>query len=70
MSVFVKVIPYIEFLLVLVMLALIGLDYLSLWSNPPGQNQYKSAGKWVLPGLVGLAILAILLLFVVSFAKV
>ena len=72
MSVFVKIIPCIELLLVLAMLALGGLGYLSLWSkaaNLPGQNQYRSAGKWVLPGLIGLAILAILLLFVVSFVK-
>jgi len=69
MSVFIKVIPFIELLLVLAMLGLGSLGYLSLWgkADQPGQSQYSFAGKWILPGFIGLAILAILLLFIVSF---
>lgn len=71
MSMFIKIIPYIELILVLSMLGLGSLGYLSLWrkADQPGQSQLTSAAKWVLPGLIGLAILAILLLLMTSFIE-
>jgi len=71
-SLFIKIIPYIELLLVLAMLGLGSLGYLSLWGKADQriQNQYGFAGKWVLPGLISVAILAIILLFVISFIQV
>jgi hypothetical protein len=72
MSVFVKVIPFIELLLVLAMLGLAGIGYLSLYTgtNQPDQNRYRIIGKWVVPGLIGLAVLAITLLLMVAFIRV
>ena len=69
MSIVIRVIPFIELLLVLAMLGLGSLGYLSLMdkADQQGQNQYQSAGKWVLPGLIGLAILAVILFLMVSF---
>jgi hypothetical protein len=70
-NVFIKVIPFIELLLILAMLGLVGLGYLSLQAetDQPDQNRYRSAGKWVLPGLIGLAVLAIILLLIVAFIQ-
>jgi hypothetical protein len=72
MSVFVKVIPFIELLLVLAMLGLAGIGYLSLHAgtNQPGRNRYGAIEKWVLPGLIGLAVLAITLLLMVTFIQI
>jgi hypothetical protein len=71
MNIFVRIIPFIELLLVLAVLGLGSLGYLILSRKPDqsGYNQYKSIEKWVMPGLIGLAILAILLLFIVSFIE-
>ena len=71
MSVFVKVIPFIELLLILAILGLGSLGYLSLLNkeNQVSQNQFAFAWKWILPGLLGLAILAIFLLVMVSFTQ-
>jgi hypothetical protein len=75
MNVFVQIIPCVELLLVLAMLGLGSLDYFSsrAKANQPGQTQYRFAyqfaEKWALPGLIGLAILSILLLFMVSFIQ-
>lgn len=75
MNFFVQVIPCIEFLLVLAMLAFGSLGYFSSRGKADqlGQTRYRFAyefaGKWVFPGLIGLAILAILLLFLVAFIQ-
>jgi hypothetical protein len=71
MNFFIKIIPFIELLLILAMLGLVGLGYLSLQgeTNQSDQNRYRSVGKWVLPGLIALAILAITLLLMVSFVQ-
>ena len=71
MNIFIRVIPFIELFLILAMLGLVVLGYLSLQSrtNQPDQNQHGFAEKWVLPGLMGLAILAIVLLLMVAFSQ-
>ncbi|MBE3142989.1 MAG: hypothetical protein IMZ61_03585 [Planctomycetes bacterium] len=68
MNVFVREIPFIELLLVFAMLGLGGLGFFSLLRrrNPTDLMKYGSTGKWILAGLIGLAVLAIILLFVVS----
>ncbi len=69
MSVFIKFIPFIELLLVLSMLGLSLFGYLSLRSaanRQKDQNQYNVTGKWVLPGLIVLSILAIVFLLMAS----
>ena len=71
-STFIKIIPYVELLLVLAMLTFGYLGYLDL---PGKTNQHTQshkfafAGKWVLPGLLALALLSIILLFVISFIQ-
>lgn len=69
MSGFINVIPFIEGLLILAMLGLGSVGYLSLRrrAGQPSQNQSQFIEKWILPGLIALSILAILLLFVVTF---
>lgn len=69
MSGFINIIPFIEVLLVLGMLGLGSLGYLSLRrrAGQPNQNRSQFIEKWILPGLIVLSILAILLLFVVTF---
>ena len=71
MNVFIQIIPFIELLFILAMLGLVALGYLPLQSktNQPDQHQYRFAEKWVLPGLIGLAILAIILLLMAAFIQ-
>jgi hypothetical protein len=68
MNVFVREIPFIELLLVFAMLGLGGLGFFSLLRrrDPTDPMKYGSTGKWILAGLIGLAVLAIILLIVVS----
>jgi O-antigen/teichoic acid export membrane protein len=71
MNIFIQIIPFIELLLILAMMGLGSFGYFSLRekANQPSQNQYRSIERWVLPGLIGLAILAIILLFMASFVE-
>jgi len=68
MNIFVREIPLIEQLLVFAMLGLGGLGFFSLRRRRDliAQMNYGSTEKWILAGLTGLAILATILLFVVS----
>jgi hypothetical protein len=71
MSVLFRDIPLIELLLALTMLGLGGLGYLSLprGKKPPDNPRAMSNGKWILIGLSGLALLAIILLIVITLLK-
>ncbi len=72
MSIFIIAIPYFELLLVLAMLMFGYLGYLDLQgkTNQHTQNhKFAFAGKWALPGLLILALLSIILLFVISFIQ-
>lgn len=68
MNVFVREIPFIELFLVFSMLSLGGVGLFSLFRrrNPADPIRYASAGKWILGGLIGLAILAITILLAAS----
>ena len=72
MNALVSGIPFIELLLVFAMLGLSGLGFFSLLRRrePADPKKYGLIGKWILAGFIGLALLAILLFFVVSFFMV
>lgn len=63
MNIFRNFIPYIEIVFILVLLALCYLGHLSLH-----ETKTQPRLKWILPGLVGLAILSIILLIFVVFS--
>lgn len=69
MNFFVREIPLIEALLVFAMLGLVGLGFFSLLhrKDRTDSTNYGETGKWILASLMGLAFLATILLFVVSF---
>lgn len=73
MSTFIiRAIPYVELLLVLAMLLFGYLGYLDLQGKTNQHIQshkFALAGKWALPGLLVLALLSIILLFVISFLQ-
>lgn len=69
MNLLVKFIPYIEALFILTMLGLGYLGYLSLSGKTSQRNQNRAKLKWILSGLMGLAILSITLLIWVSFSQ-
>ena len=71
MGVLFRNIPLIELLLALTMLGLGGLGYLSLprGTKHPDNPRAMSNGKWILVGLSGLALLAIILLIVITLIK-
>jgi hypothetical protein len=71
MSALFRNIPLIELALVLILLGLGGFGSLSLRRgiNHPVNSKARSNGKWVLAGLCGLALLAIILLFLVTLIK-
>ena len=71
-STFIKAIPYVELVLVLAMLLFGYLGYLDLQAKTNQHIQshkFAFAGKWVLPGLLALALLSIILLFIISFIQ-
>jgi hypothetical protein len=68
MNSIVREIPLIELLLVFSMLGLSGIGFYSQLQkrDPADSMKYGLIGKWILAGLIGLAILAIILFFFVS----
>lgn len=72
MNFFIREIPLIEILLVFAILGLVGLGFFSLLhrKDPIDLTNYGDTGKWILASLMGLAFLATILLFVVSFVIV
>jgi len=68
MNVFVREIPYMELLLICAMLGFGALGFFSLprKNDPSEPMEHGTAGKWILASLVGVAALAIILLFVAS----
>jgi hypothetical protein len=72
MNAWVSGIPFIELLLVFAMLGLSGLGFFSLLRRrvPVDPKNYGLIGKWILAGLIGLALLAILLFFIISLVLV
>lgn len=68
----VREIPYIELLLIFVILGLSGLGYFTQLNrgDSPDPLKYGLIGKWILAGLIGVAFLAILLFFVASLVRV
>jgi hypothetical protein len=71
MGVLFRNIPLIEMLLILTMLGLGGLGCRSLprGAKHPDIPRASSTGTWILFGLCGLALLAIILLFLVTLVK-
>lgn len=64
---FLNEIPFVELLIIFAILGLCSLGFFRLRrrdpSNPVG---YGSTGKWILAGLIGLAVMSITLLFVIA----
>ncbi len=71
MNLLVKDIPYIEILLALTSIGLGSLGYFIVLHGKDQliEKKYKSFGRWILGGLVGLAVLAMILLLVVALVQ-
>ena len=72
MNVLVSEIPFIEILLVFILLTLGSLGFYSLLRKRDLANpmKYVSTGKWILASLMGLALLAIILFLIISLVRV
>jgi hypothetical protein len=68
----VREIPIIELLFIFTILGLSGLGFLSQRSggDSPEPMKFRLIGKWILAGLIGLAILAIILFLIISLVRV